>query len=249
MKKISLIILVLIIALSYSCTKEEKKLPTSIYGILEVNGTNDAIKIAEGAKKPQVILYSSSAGAFMGGPTWSEVSRTTVDKNAKFSFKLDLSSYYDYYLVYTGCDPDLYYSSINYYNVTYFPVIPGQSNNVILYVLANSWVRPRFINTNPNPNNQDVFRYSYGIGPCEDDYIIDSAKVSDYYRLTGPCDTLAPWIHKTWSGTNKFGILPPSNNYQSHEVKCKITRNGVTRDTLIIFTVPPYDTSVVEIRY
>jgi len=108
-------------------------------------------------------------------------------------------------------------------------ITPGTHNNLNLYCLAKSWVRHRLINTNPDTNNSD--------------YLI----VSEWgVSLKGPTDTLMPWIHKTWRRTYKYGVQMPA---AAHSVNAKLTRNGITRDTSIIFTVPPFDTTVVEIRY
>jgi len=252
MKKIVVISLLLAMALAWSCKKDEdKKVATTINGTLIVNGTNDAIKISKELKKPQVLLYHRHGAGVLygGGPQWDEVARTKVDMSAKFSMELDLIQGDEYFLVFEDCDPDLYIETINGYNTTYFPVTAGQTNNVKLYVLAYSWVRPRFINTNPDPNNNDVFDLSYGIGPNADDYIIDSGAALYFDKVIGKCDSLAPWIHKTWSGTNQYGIPKGHKGYSPHGVHGKLTRNGVTRDTAIIYTVPPYDTSVVIIRY
>jgi hypothetical protein len=246
MKKIIVISLLLAMALAWSCKKnEDKKVSTTINGTLIVNGTNDAIKISKELKKPQVLLYHRHGAGVLGGggPQWDEVTRTKVDMSAKFSMELDLIQGDEYFLVFEGCDPDLYIETINGYNTTYFPVTAGQTNNVKLYVLAYSWVRPRFINTNPDPNNNDVFKYVFGLS-CDN---CGSAGLPPVFH--GSTDSTLYWIGKTWSGTNQYGIPKGHNNYHPHEVHGKLTRNGVTRDTAIIYTVPPYDTSVVEIRY
>jgi len=245
MKKIAIVILVLGIALSYSCKKEEKRVSTTITGTLIVNGTNDPIKISKELKKPQVVLYYRHGNGVLygGGPQWDEVARTSADENAKFSFQLDLISGGEYFLVFADCDPDLYVETINGYNTTYFPVTPGQSNSIKLYVLAYSWVRPRFINTNPDVNNVDVFRYVSGLPPI---VYIDPNIPQGSLVFTGLVDTTLGSIHKTWSGTYRNGVV---NTDLAHKVNGKLTRNGVTRDTSIIYTVPPFDTTVVEIRY
>ena len=245
MKKTLVISLLLAMALAWSCKKDEdKKVATTINGTLIVNGTNDAIKISKELKKPQVLLYHRHGAGVLygGGPQWDEVARTKVDMSAKFSMELDLIQGDEYFLVFEDCDPDLYIETINGYNTTYFPVTAGQTNNVKLYVLAYSWVRPRFINTNPDVNNVDVFEYRGGIGSLVQ-------HVMGPY-LHGSVDTtFSSSLFKTWSGTNQYGIPKGHKGYSPHGVHGKLTRNGVTRDTAIIYTVPPYDTSVVIIRY
>ena len=246
MKKIALFIIFIALALSYSCKKEDKTVSTSIQGTLIVNGTNDPIKISKELKKPTILLYHRYGGTFMGGPAWDEVARTKADDNANFSFNEDLISGDEYFLVYTDCNPDLYHGNINSYNITYFPVISGQSNTIKLYVLAYSWVRPRFINSNPDPDNLDVFKVVSGLPPI---VYIDPNIPSGSLIFHGAIDTTLGSIHKTWSGTNHYGIPKGHNGYYPHEVYGRLTRNGVTRDTSIIYTVPAYDTSVVIIRY
>ncbi|MCK5856089.1 MAG: hypothetical protein KAG64_01290 [Bacteroidales bacterium] len=245
MKKIAIVILVIGIVLSYSCKKEEKKVATTINGTLIVNGTNDPIKISTELKKPQVILYHRHGGGVLGGggPQWDEIDKTIVNNSAKYSFDKELLSGEEYFLVYTDCNPDLYWDNINSYNTTLFPITAGQNNNIKLYVLAYSWVRPRFINTNPDVNNSDVFKYVSGL-PCDN---CGSAGLPPVFH--GLTDSTLNWVGKTWGGTNKFGIPPGQNNYNPHEVHGKLTRNGVTRDTIIYYSVPPYDTTIVEIRY
>ena len=248
MKKTAILLIVAAIALSYACQKDDKKVSTTISGTLIVNGTNEPIRISKELKRPEVVLYHRHGNGVLygGGPQWDEVARTTVDMNAKFNFDIDLLAGQEYYLVYTDCDPDLYYGNINSYNTTYFPVIAGQSNYIKLYVLAHSWVRPRFINTNPDPDNQDVFRYVSGLPPI---VYIDPNTPSGSLIFHGAIDTTLGSIHKTWSGKLRYGIPKGQQEYYPHEVHGKLTRNGVTRDTVILYYAPPYDTSIVEIRY
>jgi len=98
----------------------------------------------------------------------------------------------------------------------------------------------------PDQNNNDIFDLSYGVGPDADDYVIDPVAALYFDKIVGSCDSLAPWIYKTWSGTYRNGIV---NNDLAHKVNAKLTRNGVTEDVEIIYTVLPFDTSIVEIRY
>jgi len=121
----------------------------------------------------------------------------------------------------------------------FFPVTAGTTNNIKLYVLAHSWVRPRFINSNSDANNQDVFEYRGGIGS------LVSHVMGPY--LYGSVDTtFSNALFKTWSGTYKYGIKRAS---MVHKVHGKLRRNGQTKDVEIIYNAPPFDTSVVVIRY
>ena len=65
-------------------------------------------------------------------------------------------------------------------------------------------------------------------------------------ELKGVIDTTMDWIYKTWSGTYKYGIKRAS---MVHKVYGKLRRNGQTKDVEIIYNAPPFDTSVVVIRY
>jgi hypothetical protein len=84
------------------------------------------------------------------------------------------------------------------------------------------------------------------IGPNQYSVLLaDINVVNQFLPLYGKVDSLAPWIHKTWSGYKQYGGAVP----ETHKVEAKLTRNGVTIDTVIPYFVPPFDTTVVEIRY
>jgi hypothetical protein len=246
MKKIAIIILVIVIALSYACDKEAKNLHTTINGTLLTNGTNDKIKISTELSLPIVKLYKKTDGIDIYPDGYEEVASVTVGKNADYSFDLDLSAG-TYFIGFRNLDTSVYFSSPYAWNGDVDNTVsPGSSNNVNLYCLAKSWIRPRFINTNTDVNNVDVFDLSYGIGPDADDYVIDPNAALYFDKVIGKCDSLAPWIHKTWSGKYKYGLQKPG---MIHLVKGKLTRNGVTKDVSIEYFAPPFDTSIVEIRY
>ena len=240
MKKIAIVILILVIAFSFSCKKETKNLHTTINGTLLTNGTNDKIKISTELSLPMVKLYKKTDGIDIYPDGYEEVASVTVDKNANYSFDLNLSAG-TYFIGFRNLDTSVYISSPYAWNRDVDnAVTPGATNNVNLYCLAKSWVRPKFINTNPDPNNNDVFKYVLGL-PCDN---CSSGGIPPiFYGLT---DSTLNWVGKTWSGTYKYGLQKPS---YAHTVEGKLTRNGVTRDTSIIYTVPPFDTTVVEIRY
>jgi len=251
MKKIAIVILVLGIALSYSCKKEGKMVQTTINGQLRTNGTNDKIRMSVEISRPIVKLYEQTDGPGIYADGYKEIASVTVDENARYHFDIELNEWNTYFVGYRNLDMTVYFPSpyswafhdetnrFNYISV-------GTSNNINLPCLAKSWVRPRFINTNPDVNNVDVFRYVSGLPPI---VYIDPNIPQGSLVFTGLVDTTLGSIHKTWSGTNQFGIPSGNNNYHPHEVHAKLTRNGVTIDTAIIYSVPPYDTSVVEIRY
>ncbi len=238
MKKIAIVVLVLGIAFSYSCKKETKNLHTTINGTLLTNGTNDKIKISTELSLPMVKLYKKTDGIDIYPDGYEEVASVTVNKNANYSFDLNLSAG-TYFIGFRNLDTSVYISSPYAWNRDVDnAVTPGTSNNVNLYCLAKSWVRPRFINTNPDVNNVDVFDIGYGIGGPEAGVILNN--------LIGQTDTIMPWIYKTWSGKYKYGLQKPSF---THKVKGKLTRNGVTTEVEIEYFAPPFDTSIVEIRY
>ena len=249
MKKIGIIILVLGIAFSYSC-KKDKKVQTSISGTLITNGTNDPIRLNTELPNPIVILFHvtfSSGGIIAGEDVATEVARTTIDNNANFSFDIDLYEDDEYFLGFSGLDKSKYYDMGEEWKGSqkFFPITPGISNTgVKIYVSAHSYIRPRFINTNPDPNNNDVFQYISGL-PTNIVYV-DPNQPTGSLIFHGLTDTILSSIHKTWSGDKIFGTNSLSN---THHVKGKLTRNGVTIDTIIPYFVPPFDTSIVEIRY
>jgi len=245
MKNIAIIILVLGIAFSYSCKKEGKSVQTTITGTLLTNGTNDKINISIEIDRPYVKLYEQTDGPGIYANGYKEIASVTVDENARYSFDLKLNERNVYFVGYRNLDTTIYFPSPyswafhdETYRFNYISV--GASNNINLPCLAKSWVRPRFINTNPDPNNKDVFVYRGGL-PC--DNCGSSGLPPIFY---GSVDSTLYWVGRTWSGTYRNGIV---NYDMAHKVKGKLTRNGVTRDTSIIYTVPPFDTTVVEIRY
>ena len=247
MKNIAIVILVLGIALSYSC-KKNKKVQTTISGTLITNGTNDPIILSTELEKPRVVLLHQYGGGLGSGSSMDEIASTRVDGNSRFSFDIDLYKDDNYYLGYYDVDDSKYVNLDSWYNLDYFPITPGTDNTgVKVSVLAHSWIRPRFINTNPDPNNNDVFdTKNDNIGPNQYSVLLaDINSVYQFMPLKGKVDSLAPWIHKTWSGQTQFG----GANQLNHEVHAKLTRNGVTIDTIIPYNAPPFDTSIVEIRY
>lgn len=247
MKKIAIILFVLGIALNYSCEKNEK-VQTTISGTLMTNGTNDPVQLSTELSNPEVIVFHtsfSSGGVVAGETVANEVERTTVDNNAQFSFSIELYENDEYFIGFTGMDKSKYYDHHEEWrgSENYYPIIPGKNNTVNPKPLAISFVRPRFINTNPNQNNQDKFYYTEGPGPLSTDILLTSiSNIQQFFPLIGNIDTLAPWIHKTWSGQT-------GDNNLKHQIEGKLTRNGVTIDTVIPYFVPPFDTTVVEIKY
>jgi len=236
MKKIAIVILVLGIALSYSCKKEEgKEVSTTIMGQLRTNGTQDPIKVSVEIDNPIVTIYHVIDQVGYTSTSFEKVSSTTVDDDGNFSITLDLNSMGAYFWGVSNIDETVYYSDEPpstwwawFYNTGNNKITPGSTNNPIIYIGALSYVRYRMINLNTIPNN-DIFNCpTWGVS------------------FTGPTDSILTWIHKTWSGTYRNGVV---DNNVAHKVNGSITRNGVTRDTSIIYTVPPFDTTVVEIRY
>lgn len=238
MKKIAIILFVLGIALNYSCEKNEK-VQTTISGTLMTNGTNDPVQLSTELSNPEVIVFHtsfSSGGLLTGETVANEVERTTVDNNAQFSFSIELYENDEYFIGFTGMDKSKYYDHHEEWRgeENYYPIIPGKNNTVNPKPLAISWVRPRFINANPDPNNNDVFDYGGGIGGPGSGIIINN--------FQGNYDSIMPWVYETWSGQTGFNNL-------KHQIEGKLTRNGVTIDTVIPYFVPPFDTTVVEIKY
>lgn len=232
MKKTAIVLFVLVTAFSYSCKKEGREVSTTIYGQLLTNGTSDKIKMSIELERPKVVLYEETDGIDIYPSGFKEIASTTVDEYAIYRFNIDLHENNTYFIGFHNVDESMYldvrpdqWHGVNTFN----HITAGISNNMDLHVLAISWVRHRLINSNPNPNNNDVFDCPmWGTS------------------LQGPTDSIMPWVDKTWSGTYKYNI---QSQGLAHIVKAKLTRNGITRDTSIIYSVPPFDTTVVEIRY
>jgi hypothetical protein len=247
MKKIAILLIAFTIAFSYSCKKEGKEVSTTISGQVRTNGTQDAIKMNEELSQPVVDIYHYhyANGGVGAGSGFNKEGSTTIDNNGNFAITLDLIDGDKYFYGVSNLDTSVYLESEPsdwhgvYNDNQYNDISPGQTNIKNIYINAKAWIRPRFINTNTDPNNNDVFEYRGGIGSLVQ-------HVMGPY-LHGSVDTtFSSSLFKTWSGTYRTGVV---NNYLSHKVYGKLTRNGVTRDTSIIYTAPPFDTTVVEIRY
>ncbi len=236
MKKTAIVLFVLVIAFSYSCKKEGKEVSTTISGQIRTNGTEDPIRLNNELDNPVIDIYHVIDQVGYTSSGYERIASTSVDDKGHFLITLDLNSEGDYFWGVSKIDETTYNSSNTpslwwdiFYSTYHNRITPGETNNKIIYMGATSWVQHRLINSNPDPNNSDVFDCpTWGIS------------------LYGSIDSIMPWVHKTWSGTYSYAI---NDNNQAHQVKAKLTRNGITRDTSIIYTVPPFDTTVVEIRY
>lgn len=247
MKTRFILVLVLGMILSFSCEKD-KAISTSISGQLRTNGTEDVIKMSVEISRPVVVLYERTDQVGYTGSGYKVLAKTTVDANGTYSFKEDLKEDELYFLGVENLDTTIYWEIDHSawwnmaYNDDYNVIDPGEDNKRILYISAKSWVRPRFINTNTDISNLDVFQYVFGL-KCDN---CNSGGLPPVFY--GATDSLLPWLGKTWSG--KYATGYNDGTYQRyHYVEGKLTRNGITRDTNIFYYVPPFDTSIVEIRY
>ena len=254
MKKIAIVVLMLGITFSYSC-KKDKIVSTTIRGQVRTNGSQDIIRMNSELNQPVLNIYHVGGSSGIGtGSSHEKVASAEIDKNGNFYTSLDLIEDDVYFYGLTELDPTYYTNGTEnsfytfYLNFKSNIITAGADNNMIIYKSATGFVRPRFINTNPDPNNQDVFDLiNDNIGPNQYSILLENIYIiNEFLPLKGKSDTLAPWIHKTWSGEKIFGTTGLSN---THHVKGKLTRNGVTIDTIIPYFVPPFDTTVVEIRY
>lgn len=245
MKNISIIIVLLISLFSIACNKNDL-VSTSISGQIRTNGTSDPIIISPELEKPTVLLLHSrfsSGGLLTGETNYDEIASVKTDEYGNFSFNIDLYEDDEYFLGYINVNPSIYFdnylSADNWNRIAAYPITPGSNNsNMHLYASAYAWVQPRFINTNLDPNNMDVFDLLDGIGGPGPGVILDN-----FY---GSTDTTMSWIHETWSGTQKCELTA---GCLTHSVRAKLTRNGVTTEVNIPYNAPPFDTTVVEIRY
>jgi len=241
MKKIVIVLMVFIIAFNYSCSKEGRKVSTTISGTLLTNGTNDKILMNNELDRPIVKLYEQQE---YDAYDYKEIASVVVDENAHFSFDIKLAENNTFFIGFRNLDTSIYISSPYSWSIPdetyrFNYITAGTSNSINLYCLAKSWVRPRFINSNTDPNNNDVFEYRGGIG-------------SLVHHVMGPFlqgaidTTFSNSSYKTWSGTYKYGVKQPAF---THKVEGKLTRNGVTTDIEIVYNAPPFDTTVVDIYY
>ena len=171
MKKTSIFVILVTIALSWSCKKEVGKVSTTISGQIRTNGTEEPIKVSKEVSKPVLSIYHvvDQVGYTTSG--FEKVGSAEVDYDGKFSITLDLDKFGDYFWGVSNMDDNIYYNNEPpstwwgiYYNDKDNEVLAGKSNSIIVYIGAKSWIRPRFINSNSDANNQDVFKYLDGIG-------------------------------------------------------------------------------------
>ncbi len=250
MKKIILVTAIITaIIVSFGCNKDGKMVETTISGQLRTNGSQAVIKMSTELSAPTVDVYhvywSGTTGVLGGGGNTYEIIATIpVSSDGKYSITLDLNDNDNYYVGFSNIDESIYiqnhYSFYGSNDVNRHDHINiGGYNNIILYVGATSWVIPRFVNTNPDPNNVDVFDIGYGIGGPDAGIVLDD--------LFGATDSMMNWVHTTSSGTYYNGYGSDIN--KAHHVVGKLTRNGITEDVKIIYNVPPFDTSIVVIEY
>lgn len=212
-----------LMVVALSCRKDEDYPDTmmcEIIGQVQVRDLNIPAYI-DPQNRPTVVLLER----YYHKP-WSTsmitMLKTVVDSNGWYMFTAELKKGGEYCLDIGNYDTSKYCNLVN-------PWLEYKPKQTLHYPLvAISWAIPRFINHINMPN--DTFKYVHGIG------IIGSLPI-----FVGPTDTIMPWIHRTWGGTQ----IGESKHYASGY----LTRNGIERDTKIYYSVPPGDTSIIEIRY
>ena len=86
MKAQSIIILMTIIAISYSC-KKDREVSTTITGQLRTNGTEDRIKMSSEISQPNIVLYERIDQIGYTSSGYRVYSKTTVDAKANLVLK------------------------------------------------------------------------------------------------------------------------------------------------------------------
>lgn len=207
-----------------SCRKDEDYPDTmmcEIIGQVQVRDLNIPAYI-DPQNRPTVVLLER----YYHKP-WSTsmitMLKTVVDSNGWYMFTAELTKGGEYCLDIGSHDTSRYLNMVN-------PWLEYKPKQTVHYPLvAISWAIPRFINDKNLPD--DTFKYITGIGNAPFIYPI----------LIGPADTIMPWIYRTWGGTKVAQL--------DHYASGFLTRNGIERDTKIYYSVPPGDTSIIEIRY
>jgi len=227
---------------SYSCQKEGKEIITTINGQLRTNGTENVIKDINGLQKPRVTIYHRLDIKSSYEVGFEEVAHTTINEYGDFSITIDLRSQGDYFIGISELNKSLYFEYLAIEWRKYCiddnsieKISVGGDNNYIIYIDPISYVKPRFINTNPDTNNLDVFK-------CFNGFSCDTCSYNDLRPIFyGHIDSTLTWIGKTWGGTESYKGL--------HKMDAQLTRNNITKDTSIFFSVLPFDTTIIEIRY
>jgi len=89
MKKLSILIIAIVIAFNYSC-KKDREVKTEITGQLRTNGTENTIKMSSELTRPVVVLYERMDQVGYTSSGYHEYAKTTVDANGYYKFEEDL---------------------------------------------------------------------------------------------------------------------------------------------------------------
>lgn len=225
--KARLFVLSCLVLFAFSCRKEaDDTMLCEISGRILVWDVENPAQINPAAL-PSVELYKLkliSAGDPMQPPKTvkERITEVPVGSDGRFIIEHDLKKGVEYFITVINHDTN------KYLNIISSKVEWEKSQTVNAYLAAVSWVKPRFINQTNLPG--DTFTYISGIG--------GGGWIAPFI---GPTDTIVPWLFKTWGGTQI--------NDMRHSVGGILSRNGISRDTLIFYSVPPGDTSLVEIRW
>lgn len=218
-------ILLGVFILSVSCNKDRDVKNVVIDGQVRVWGLNE--QAAWTANPPMVELYALKilhTGDVLS-PTYTykvPIAVVRADQNAGFRFETELERDVEYYISVLDFDTSRYLFPIEQ-EVAY---VSEQVVNP--HLTARSWVMARFLNPAVQPG--DTFFYYHGIGT-------DGAGVP---AITQP-DITMPWMYMTWGG--------PANGKNLHSVGGTISRQGVRKDTTVLYDVVPADTSLVDILW
>jgi hypothetical protein len=226
MKPLMPLFVMLIALFATSCIKFGEKDPLPNTMACEISGQLrirdlDMPAIIDPNHRPTVMLMEQKYYT-PWSPYREVLQKCVVDKNGYYRFEITLKKDVSYCLEVVDIDTSKYLNMVT-------PWLAYQKLQTVHYPLVGvSWAIPRFVNQTNLPG--DSFQYGYGIG--------GSGWMS---LMPGKIDTVMPWIHKTWGGS-QIGSM-------DHYIKARLIRNGIERDTKIYYFVPPCDTSVITIRY
>ena len=252
-------LLIIFLLLTFGCTKSKFKGPDTIFsGRVITNGTNDALRKSSGHSNPNVDIYRVNDISMQSERIASQV----TDNNGNFSITISLfdeipKSYRSYYedgylhFFFAVSNTDDKYYRYNHWESRYFNfdkniLTPGKDRNEIIRVDAKSFIRFRLIDTNSTADsNQDALKVEVGcLYPTN--WMPNQFGTDNFY---GKVDTLLSSvpIKKTWSGQTQYATHGLGE--YGHYLRAQLTRHGIIKHVDLYYTAPPFDSSIVTIRY
>jgi hypothetical protein len=216
-----------VVMTTVACNKDNKdSMVSEISGKVVVWGLGTVADFSVN-NPPRVELYQMKT--LVTNDPWSPdvpykvpLALAVLNTEGEYSFSIELEKDGQYFVEVLNFDTAMYMVSK--------PVAVGYKDQqtVNAEVVAKAWATPRFVNPSYQPG--DTFLYLFGIG----------GNFSAPPAITSG-DTTMGWVHATWGGSD-YGT-------NSREVRGQRIRQGVVTDTVIMYSIAPGATAVVDINW